>query len=458
MGRLNYERTPARTGELQLDRMRRLLQQLDQPQVTAPVIHLAGTKGKGSTAAIISHLLAAAGRQVGLYTSPHLSRLEERIQLNNQPCSADQFVDLVSQIHPVVRRMDQAGDPPTFFELSTALAMLHFAQSQADIVVLETGLGGRLDSTNVCEPVVSVITSISMDHTKQLGDSLDKIAYEKCGIIKPGRPVVSGVTAEPARGVIREAAMSRGCPLVELGVDFEARDVQLTDSPPSTQFTLHHGSDQSVHLLKRLPRHLTDLQVGLLGSHQAVNAANALAALAILESECPELYQHDEPRLRNALAQVRWPARIELACKNPVTIIDVAHNSASAQALADTIEACFPRQKLRGPRTLLAAISNDKDVSAILEALLPCFDHIIFTRFVTNPRAVPPAQLQAMAKDMGAAGTGDAPTTEVCESPTEAWELARSRTAPGDDSLTCIAGSFFLAAELHEKVRESPWV
>lgn len=455
MGRLNYERTPARRGELQLDRMRRLLGHLGRPQSAAPVIHLAGTKGKGSTAAILSQVLTAAGRRVGLYTSPHLSRLEERIQIDNQPCTSGQFVELVNQAAPIVASMDAAKDAPTFFELSTALAMLHFADSSVDVVVLETGLGGRLDSTNVCDPLVSIITSISLDHTKLLGDTLDKIAMEKCGIIKPGRPVISGVQEEPARSVIRAVAEARSCPLLEAGSDFAAQETRLCGVPPATRFRFQRIGEPS--LLAGLPAELPELQLGLLGSHQAANAAIAIASLAVVESLAPELYQHDETLLRSALAGAAWPARIELARTEPLTVIDVAHNTASALALVDTLAGCFPPEMISGPRILVAAISKDKDAQGILGALLPHFDQVIFTRFVTNPRSVEPAQLLRLARQLGAAAE-----LRVCEHPVEAWEqsqsIAQSIASAGDKSLTCVAGSFFLAAELHELVRQAPWV
>ncbi len=193
--RINYEKTghaPYSDANYRLDRMRRLLAELDDPHLAAPVIHIAGTKGKGSTASFVSQMLTAAGFRTGLYTSPHLLRLEERFQFNNQPCTSQQLVELVEETHAAADRLEAAGGgKATFFELTTAVAMLFFAKQKAQAVVLEVGLGGRLDSTNVCQPALCVITTIGLDHQAQLGNSIASIAGEKAGIIKLGIPVVS---------------------------------------------------------------------------------------------------------------------------------------------------------------------------------------------------------------------------------------------------------------------------
>src|ERR1700754_3286386 len=215
MARINYERTgvPYQARQLKLDRMRQLLTRLGQPDAGMKIVHVAGTKGKGSTSAMIAAMLSAAGYRTGVFSSPHLEQIEERFAVDGQPCTSDELVALVNRMIPVVRAMDEEaaadGDStagPTYFEVTTAMALVHFVERQVDAAVLEVGLGGRLDSTNVCLPVVSVITSISFDHMRQLGNTLASIAREKAGIIKPGVPVICGVLNEEPQTVIAAAA------------------------------------------------------------------------------------------------------------------------------------------------------------------------------------------------------------------------------------------------------------
>ncbi len=230
MGRINYERTatvPYNQRQLKLDRMRQLLVRLGQPDAGMKIVHVAGTKGKGSTSAMIAAMLTAAGYRTGVFSSPHLERIEERFAVDGQPCAAEELVVLVDRLRPVVQAMDEEamreGDStagPTYFEITTAMALLHFVERKVDAAVLEVGMGGRLDSTNVCLPVVSVITSISFDHMKQLGNTLAAIAREKAGIIKPGVPVVCGATEPEAQAVIGAVAREHGCRLIQLGEDF----------------------------------------------------------------------------------------------------------------------------------------------------------------------------------------------------------------------------------------------
>ncbi len=230
MGRINYERIaviPYQERQLKLDCMRQLLTRLGQPDAGMKIIHVAGTKGKGSTSAMIAAVLTAAGYRTGLFSSPHLERIEERLAVDGQPCSSDEFVALVNRLIPIVRALDDEaaadGDPtggPTYFDITTAMSLVHFVERQADAAVLEVGLGGRLDSTNVCLPVVSVITSISFDHMRQLGNTLASIAREKAGIIKPGVPVICGVTDPEPQAVIAQLAREHGCRLIQLGRDF----------------------------------------------------------------------------------------------------------------------------------------------------------------------------------------------------------------------------------------------
>jgi len=230
--RINYERVADvayGARQFKLARMYELLTRVGNPHLAMPIVHVAGTKGKGSTSAMIAAVLAAAGYRTGLFTSPHLASLEERIAIDGQNCTADQLVTLVHELQPIVEQMDQEaarqGEEcgPTYFELTTVMALLHFVRQRVQAAVLEVGMGGRLDSTNVCQPEVSVITSISFDHMRQLGNTLAAIAYEKAGIIKPGVPVVSGVTQDEPRHVIANVAAERKSPLVQVGRDFGYR-------------------------------------------------------------------------------------------------------------------------------------------------------------------------------------------------------------------------------------------
>src|SRR3954469_14892456 len=277
MGRINFERTafvPYQERQLKLDRMRQLLTRLGQPDAGMKIVHVAGTKGKGSTCAMIGGILTAAGYRTGVFSSPHLERIEERFAVDGQPCSSDELVALVNRLVPVVRAMDEEaaaeGDPaglPTYFEITTAMALVHFVEHQVDAAVLEVGLGGRLDSTNVCLPIVSVITSISFDHMRQLGNTLASIAGEKAGIVKPGVPVISGVTDMEPQAVIAQTARDHGCRLIQLGRDFT---FEYRAKSRIAELDFHYMVATQEH-------HLNSLTLAMPGRHQAANAAIALA-------------------------------------------------------------------------------------------------------------------------------------------------------------------------------------
>jgi len=322
-------------------------------------------------------------------------------------------------------RYDPPEIGPTFFEITTAMALLHFAQHGVDAAVLEVGLGGRLDSTNVCQPKVSVITSISLDHTRQLGDSPESIAREKAGIIKPGVPVISGVTDPRPRAVIREISAERGCRLSELGVDFDfdyrpARHVESTPAAGRIDFR-HRGTSP--------PRQHRDVALGLLGHHQAANAAVVLATLVELERSG---WKIPESAIRAGLADVVWPARVEVLARRPAVIVDSAHNVASIDTTIRALAESFSV----GRRILVFATTQEKDVRGMLALVVGRFDHLIFTRYLDNPRAVPPGELAALASELGARDY------QVCDRPIDAWDAA-SRLATPDD-LICVTGSFLL--------------
>ncbi len=445
--RINYERTstiPYRAREFKLDRMRRLLDRLGNPQNDLPIVHVAGTKGKGSTATMVGAVLQAAGYRTGVYTSPHLDRVEERLAIDSQPCSPAELAELVERVAPQVEAIEREAASsdggragPTYFEITTAMALVHFASRKVDAAVLEVGLGGRLDSTNVCRPLVSVITSISLDHTKQLGTTLAAIAREKAGIIKPNVPVVSGVDANQPRRVVRQVCRRRGSPLAQIGADFHyiyhpPHDLQDRTAPARIDF--RYGANAQ-------HRRYDDLALGLLGRHQAANAAVALAVLERLRRQGHEI---PEPAIRHGLAQVACPARVELLARHPAVVVDAAHNPASIEALIQTLQESFsPRRSI-----LVFATTQEKDVAGMLRRLVGRFDRIVLTRYLNNPRAVPPEQLATIARSISPQHL------PVYDRPDDAWRAARRLAGP--DDLICVTGSFFIASELRRRVLADP--
>ena len=454
LDRINYERTPAAAQTMRhfkLDRMGKLLAELGNPQDRVPVVHVAGTKGKGSTASMIASILHKAGFRTGLYTSPHLNQLEERFRINNQNCTQQELIRLVNQLRPAVKTLeDQEATKPTYFELTTALAWLHFATSSVDIAVIEVGMGGRLDSTNICHPLISVITSISLDHTLQLGETLAEIATEKAGIVKSGITVVSGVTQEEPRSVIHRIAQQRQAPLVALDEHFSFQVTNRANPHNHQTQSLSGTSDTAVtttfdYLELSNPKsgHLSDLRVSLLGVHQAANASLAIAAIRQLQQlGWPIQDQH----IRDGLYNVRCPARVEILSKRPVVIIDAAHNLASAQALDETLAEYFPSPS---SSLLVFATSQDKDAAGMLNVLLPRFDHCIVTRYCNNPRALAAEEiLKTITLLQQLSDQGRFPKLHVAATPTDAWRTVQDLSAPSD--LICVTGSFFIAAEIRQ--------
>jgi dihydrofolate synthase/folylpolyglutamate synthase len=444
MGRINFERTafvPYQERQLKLDRMRQLLTRLGQPDAGMKIVHIAGTKGKGSTCAMIGAVLAAAGYRTGLFSSPHLERIEERFAVDGEPCSPDELVALVSQLIPIVRTMDEEaaaeGDPtggPTYFEITTAMALLHFVEHQVDAAILEVGLGGRLDSTNVCLPVVSVITSISFDHMRQLGNSLASIAREKAGIIKPGVPVISGVVDPEPQSVIAEIAREHGCRLIQLNRDFRYGYARAQSAIRNPQSAI--GNMSFRYNVPSQEFELDNAQLAMPGEHQAANAAVALATICELRHQG---WCISNDAVRHGLSGAKLPGRVEIVHGDPTIVLDTAHNPASAQALVSTLDE-LPRGSRR---TLILSISYDKDVQAIVRELIPHFQRVIVTQYQENPRAVAAEQLLEIVRR---AHPTDQSESSLCRTPAEAWKLATTTAQPGE--CICIAGSFYLAAEM----------
>ncbi|MBX3441028.1 MAG: bifunctional folylpolyglutamate synthase/dihydrofolate synthase [Planctomyces sp.] len=436
-GRLNYERAPHDSytvEDFRLGRMQRLLELLGDPQHALPAAHIAGTKGKGSTAAMLAAMLEAAGLRVGLFTSPHLTHYEERMTVNGRRPDAADLDRLIQRLRPAVERMDRERaeeDGPTFFELTTALGWLYFAEQAADIVVLEVGLGGRLDSTNLCRPECCIITSISRDHTRLLGETLPQIAREKAGICKPGVPVISGVEADAPAAVIREASEACGSPLLELG-----RDVRIVGEQPGSP------SDALPRLRVDVAtpwRTHAQLDCPLPGRHQARNLALAVAAFDQLAARWRAL---PEGAVARGLAAARWPLRIQQFSARPRILIDAAHNDASIEALCETL-AGLPDQR----RIAVFGTSRDKDAAAMLTILARHFDDIVLTRYMHNPRALPVDQLEALARPLADR------RLHVAADPASALQAARALA--GAEDLICVTGSLFLAAEA-QRLMEPP--
>jgi dihydrofolate synthase / folylpolyglutamate synthase len=432
-GRVNFEQRSPQVGDFKLERMRQLLSLLGNPHHRLRIVHIAGSKGKGSTSAMLGSILQQQGYRVGLFTSPHLIAVEERIQVNQQPIANDELASLLAEIRAAASA--SFLQELTFFEIGTALGFLYFVRRRVDFAIVEVGLGGRFDSTNVCDPRLSIITSISFDHTQLLGNTLGKIAFEKAGIIKPGRPTISGVRNLEARQVIETICRQRGSPLLQIDVDFQYQHVPaLIDAT--------HERWPSVQVTTR--RHAWPaLTLGLIGEHQARNAALALSAVVALNEQGVPV---GERAIADGLARVVWPARLEIMSRRPLVLLDCAHNVASARALVQALDESFPIAA-RARRILIFGGNRDKDLAGMLELLALRFERIFLTSFRSNARCQPPDQLLTQLP------VGSLAIATLCADCNEAWRLARAEAGPAD--LICVAGSVFLAGELRPMIQAS---
>jgi len=376
---IDYERTPAGAAAARLwnlDRIRSMLRELGDPHLGLRSVHIAGTKGKGSTAAMTASILSAAGLKAGLYTSPHLISFRERIRVNGELIGEGEVVSLVERVFPAIEalRGSELG-PPSFFEAYTLLAFLHFAARGADIAVLETGLGGRLDATNTVSPLACAITRIDYDHMQELGESLQEIATEKAGIIKPGVPVVSSPQLPEALEVLQDTCLERGAQLVLVG------------QPGGPEVSVSRADHRRQAFTIRTQQHLyADLECPLLGPHQAENAA---VAVGLIECLAPHGIQVPEEAIREGITSVRWPGRFEIVASRPYVILDGAHDAAGAAALAKTLETLFPGYRI----ILVLGVHRDKDADAIAARLCPLADRVITTA-CASPRAIDANELQ----------------------------------------------------------------
>lgn len=444
-GRINYERT-ADTAPypFRLKRMNALLDRLELHGIAGrsiPVIHIAGTKGKGSTANMVAAMLGAAGIRTGLYTSPHLVRLEERFTVDGQLAAESEVVELVASIRNEADRMSSSElGTPTFFEMTTAMALTHFRNRNCQAVVLEVGLGGRLDSTNVCHPAVTAITSIGFDHQHILGNTLGEIAFQKAGIIKPGIPVVIGVTRKEARDVIFQVAEENHARRFAINEQFDCHAVTTTKQDPSddnpttdewcTTFDLH-SHDAVIQSREHW-------MVPLDGAHQARNAAIACVIMDLLGSVL------DVPieRQQAGLSQLRMAGRVERFSigKKIDIILDTSHNDDSIAGLCE----CIARRADGRPITVVFGTSRDKEHRPMLSRLCAEADHVILTRYHGNPRFRDTAEL---FRDLP---SGAQATTQ--DQPLEAVQMAIDRVK--GPHLIVVCGSFFLAAEVRAMLQQ----
>ena len=350
--------------KLGLDNIQHLLDAAARPERAYPAVHVAGTNGKGSVVAIVAAIARAAGYRTGRFTSPHLIDVAERFLVDGAPMPGDALDENIAFFRAVAEKMQP---PPTFFEMNTAIAFRWFAQSAVDIAIVEVGMGGRLDSTNVLSPAATAITNIALDHTKYLGDTLEQIAVEKAGIIKPGVPLVLTETMPPACEAIVARAKELGSPVSELGRDFQFR---ITGPPFDQRFSYESASLR-----------LDSAPFALAGRHQGVNAAAGVALAGLLAREFPRI---DEAAIAEGLRSVQWPCRLERVLDAPPVIIDVAHNPAGARTVADALEHCV---------TLLA-VSSDKDAAGIVEALAPITEEFVLSQY-SGARSLDAAALTA---------------------------------------------------------------
>jgi len=397
-----------------LARVHTLMASLGDPHQAYPVIHIAGTKGKGSTAAFCAAALQAAGTRTGLYTSPHLEDYTERFQINRKPIPREGFTTLVEDIQPHVAKIPRI----TSFEIEAALAFWYFARHNVEAAVIEVGMGGRLDATNVVTPIVSVITTISLDHVPILGTTLAEIAGEKAGIIKEGRPIVSSPQPAPAQEVIHRIARQRRAPLVQVGDDVTF--TPLSGTLAGQKFRVSYRDEPSI-----------ELDIPLLGLHQVENATAAYTALRVAQENGLIL---PPEAIRKGFAATTWPGRFEiLRCNAVPLILDAAHNQDSAHRLRQTLDQYFPDH----PIVAVFGVSSDKNVREMLQELRPRVQTLIATQS-THPRAMPAAQLVPLAREANC-------QCEIALSVHDA--LTRAWTISPLNGIILVTGSIFVVGE-----------
>ena len=369
---IDYERTPAAASAARvwnLDRIAHMLQAVGNPHAGIKFLHIAGTRGKGSTAAITASILTSAGYRTGLYTSPHLQSFRERIRVDGQMISEAELASLVAEVEPIIEEMNKSDiGAPSFFDVYTFLGLMHFARRKVDFAILEPGLGGRLDATNVVTPIACAITRIGLDHMEELGDTLTQVAGEKAGIIKPGVPVVSSPQPAEAMEVLERVCRERGSRLVAAPI------VSIIQADEFGQ---------------RLRVGELDLECPLLGAHQAENVAVAIGLIALLREQGFSVTQE---AITKGVRSVRWPGRFQIVRRNPHVVLDGAHDETGAKALVVTMESLFPGRRV----ILVFGMVRGHDMEAVVRQLGPLADKVYVTA-ASSPRAVDPSVLYRIA-------------------------------------------------------------
>jgi dihydrofolate synthase/folylpolyglutamate synthase len=391
-----------------LSKTSNLLKAFGNPHQGQKYVHVGGTNGKGSVAVMVESILMKSGHKVGFYSSPHLVRFTERFRLGGQEISPERVADLVRELREAV----DPNEPPTFFEFTTAMALIHFAREKSDISIMEVGMGGRLDATNVVQPLVSVITNISLEHQAFLGRRLLQIAGEKAGIIKRGVDVVTGVTQPCVFRFFQEVCEERGTRLLRLGKDIRIR-------VRNSRFD-YYGLDQN----------LKGLEVGLLGRYQYRNAALALAVVEILRRKG---FRVSEAEIKEGLQTPRWPGRMHIISRNPLLILDGAHNPAAIRNLVKSVTQDFSYQRL----ILILGVMADKDIAKIIREIVPFADYVICSRPEYH-RAASPETLMKRATPFAKAG-------EVVPALPDA--IKRAKDLAGPEDLILVTGSLFTVGE-----------
>jgi len=404
--------------KLGLATIRRMLAGLGNPHRRYPCIHIAGTNGKGSVASGLAAVLVRSGYRVGLYTSPHLVRFNERIKVDGVDISDADIVRLYRR----VRRTLSGGREPTFFEFTTAMALDEFGRRKVDWAVIETGMGGRLDATNVLTPELSLITNVSLEHREYLGRSLPEIAFEKAGIIKHRRPVITGVRQPSAFAVVEQTARKKSAPVYRLGSQFRVR------RQGGGRFT-YHGMD---HIW-------SDMATGLQGDYQTQNAALVLAACELLLRRAPLISPQG---IREGLLTNRWPGRLEVVCEKPLIMFDGAHNLEAARQLARHLSAHFREREI----TMVIGILDDKPYRSMLRLLLPMATRLIITQAKINC-ALPAEKIEAAARTL---------VSDIRIIPDVGNALRCAIETATPDSLTLVAGSLYVVGEAKAALEESP--
>jgi dihydrofolate synthase/folylpolyglutamate synthase len=402
--------------KLGLSTIREILKGLGNPQNNFSCIHVAGTNGKGSVASALASILNASGYKTGLYTSPHLVRFNERITINNQPISNANVIEA----YKAVKQVHRGSREPTFFEFTTAMAFYEFDRQKIDWAVIETGMGGRLDATNIIKPALSIITNISVEHRKYLGNTIAQIAGEKGGIIKKNTPVIIGIKQKHAIAVVKEIASEKSAPVFRLGDDFK---VKRNKSGNFTYFGIENI--------------WRNLKTGLLGNYQVDNAALVVAACEILNKKKASI---PVKSIREGLVNNNWPGRLEVVSTNPLVILDGSHNLIAARNLSRYLSDNLSDRNI----TLVIGILDDKPYSAMLKSLLPICSRAI----ITSPkidRALSPEKLLAVAEDL-------IPDVTIIPDVGKAVDYAVKTSLP--DDAVCIAGSLYVVGEAKEALEK----